>query len=446
MTRIRFVYICMECEYKSTQWMGKCNQCQSWNSFEEYKTGKDKTTKESLKTIFKYNEVPKSTKQVFLNSHKVIIDLYGGEGTPCHSISLIGGEPGVGKSTLMLDICNGFLNNEKILYVSGEESLSQISNRAQRLGLQKNELYIQNETSWKKIKETIGSEKYSIIVIDSIQTCYHEEVAGMSGSVSQIKNIVLELLSIVKDKTVAVFLIGQVTKDGVFAGPKVLEHMVDVSLFIQKSIKSSVSEICIHKNRYGGTDKKIQFTIEESGISIVKAKDIQSIELSKKSRKGSALSAIISANSYYYIEVESLLKKSFNNTLKSYNYDVSRLQIIGAIIERCFLLSLDKHEIYLNIAEVNVLKDKNSDLAVAVSLLTNLRDYKSSANQVFYGELNLFGEIRETKMNKGIEEILKDENLETLFINSKIEHPHIVNIKSIVDLEPLILSGKRSAS
>ena len=431
MTKESNSYICMECGFKATQWMGKCNNCESWNSFEKETYHNVKSKK--ISKIQKISEVQIQAKGGIKTKINTFDNLYGDK-VPYSSITLLGGEPGVGKSTLLLNICKNLESSINSLYISGEESIDQLAQRANRLGAGKSNISLMHETSWTQIKEVIQKNLYGFIVLDSIQTLYNEFSSGFAGSVSQVKSIVFELLEIVKRTKSIVFIVGQINKEGAFAGPKVLEHMVDTSLFVSHS-GHGYSTIDVTKNRYGDINKRVYFKLEEKNVLFLENQDIQSVTLDKTEVVGSVKSTLCFKDTYQYIEVQSLIRESISPMIKTYNLEQSRAQIIMAILEKHGEMFFSNMDVYINIDSNVSVKDKKIDTSIAAALMSSFFKKPLKQNIVFSGEFKLTGEIKVEKNDNLVRKILENKSIEILCINSSVDHYKIRRVQCLKSLK-----------
>lgn len=323
------------------------------------------------------------------------LDLVLGGGIVKGSLILIGGSPGIGKSTLLLKVAGYLAKERNILYVSGEESLSQIKLRADRLGVSEKSLYLFSEIEFEKIREKIEERDYSILIIDSIQTIYTNSLSSAPGSVSQVRAVTFELMRIAKERGISIFVIGHITKDGAIAGPRVLEHMVDVVLYFEGEASRELRILRGFKNRFGTTSEIGLFEMGERGL--VSAKNIASKFISKSQpQPGSALTVIIEGSRPLIIEVQALVTESFTPSSKrSVNgFDYNRLNMLLALLEKRLGLPLNRYDVFVNITGGIRIDETASDLAILASIISSFKDRPLSKETIFLGEVSLIGDIR----------------------------------------------------
>ena len=401
MSKVKTKYVCQNCGYSTLKWSGKCPDCDTWSSLvEEIVTndkkrssgsGSLKVNEGSYKLISEISSVNESRTQTRISE----LDRVLGGGIVGGSVILIGGDPGIGKSTLMLQLAEQ-IKDKKILYVSGEESASQIKLRADRLNYHLGNFYILSETNMEIIEAVIEKESPDIVVVDSIQTVYRPEIESAPGTVSQLRESSALLMHIAKKNNVAVFIVGHITKDGMIAGPKVLEHMVDVVLQFEGERTHSYRILRGIKNRFGSTNEIGIFEMTDMGLKEVLNPSEVFLSQRNYGASGCVISASIEGTRPILIEVQALVTSSnFGIPQRtSMGFDYKKLSIIIAVIEKKLGVVLSKSDIFINIAGGIKIDEPAIDLAVAMSIYSSFRDIPVDSETVVLGEIGLSGEIR----------------------------------------------------
>ncbi len=418
MTKTKNIFICQDCGYKSPKWQGRCPECEKWNSFLEELETPELTNK---RQIFKFDDKaldlgPKQFKDISELAIPRIVtsinefDRVLGGGLVRGSVVLVGGDPGIGKSTLMLQVSNSLSKSETVLYISGEESISQTKLRAKRLGNFHDNLFMASETSLELVVQYISKLKPKAIIIDSIQVIYKNELTTSAGSVSQIRECAAELIYLAKKLDAAVFLIGHVTKEGLLAGPRVLEHMVDTVLYFEGESQSSLRILRSTKNRFGSTNEIGIFEMAENGLN--ELKDPSKVFLFERpnNTSGSVATVSLEGTRPLCVEVQALVVESKFNIPKrqASGFDLNRLNLIIAILEKRCGFHLGSFDIFINVAGGVRLSEPASDLAVAMALSSSFKNKAINAKDAFIGELGLGGEIRSVNnINSRIKEVSK---------------------------------------
>ena len=443
MAKLKTNFICQNCGAVHSKWMGKCSECNQWNTLVE-----EIVEPKSSKTSATQNYIPKNT-PVVLNTVKGIetsrtktdiaeLDQVLGGGIVKGSVVLIGGEPGIGKSTVILQVCGILANkNKKILYVSGEESPTQIKLRADRLNITPNDLELLSTTSFEDVLSSIYLKEYDYLIIDSIQTIQSSELLSGGGAVGQIRHVTYRLVEIAKSTGLTVFIIGQVTKDGKIAGPKVLEHLVDTVLYFEGDYSRGVRILRSVKNRFGSTDEVGVF--EMSSIGLKEAGDKAFFDKESAKASGKVICPVLEGTRPFLIEIQALVAPSFFQYPKrnATGYDNNRLAMLIAILEKKAGLNLSGADIYLNIAGGLKINEPSADLAVCAALLSSFKDIPIPYTQAFAGEVGLTGEVRAVANLQGrINECARFgvEKFYTFYKDEKSDSVKLVNIKNITDL------------
>lgn len=391
-------FICSQCGYISSKWLGRCPECGSWNSFTEEKIEDRKTvSKDSLQYSSKaLSDIPYDTEFRYESGIPELDRVLGG-GIVRSSSVLVGGEPGIGKSTLLLQVVAACSARRKVLYVSGEESASQVRQRAERLGLGLEGINIFCETKLERILSVLKTEKPQIAVIDSLQTLATDELTSVAGSVTQIRNCCMEITSLCKAIGTAVFFIGHVTKEGTLAGPKIIEHMVDTVLYFEQAAMG-VRLVRAAKNRFGSVDEIGIFTMSAAGLEGVK--DPASFFISERKEStlppGISYTAITEGTRTFLVEIQALIveAKSGYSRVYSDRIDSSRVLRVCAILERHAGIRLTDKDIYVNVAGGIKVNEVSVELSLALALWSAYSETNLPSKMVSFGELSLAGEVR----------------------------------------------------
>ena len=413
MNSIRKKFVCQNCGYESIQWLGKCPACGQWNSFvEEFeKKQKSKSFKQKSETILvnisTINE--KSINKAFnLKTNLKEFDRVLGGGLISGSVVLIAGDPGIGKSTLVLQAVSSL--KEKVIYVTGEESLEQISLRSFRLKIKNENLFILPETNLNQILEILEEEKPSVVVIDSIQTIYRDELESSPGTIGQIRECTSSLMDFAKKNNVAVIIIGHITKDGLIAGPKALEHIVDTVIQFSGEKNYSFRILRAIKNRFGSTNEIGIFEMHEDGLKEVENPSQVFLAEREYDASGSVVTSIIEGTRPILVEVQALVTPSGYGMAQrvTTGFDSRRLSILLAVIEKRLNFKLSQQNVFLNIAGGVEIDEPAADLAVCCAIISSIKDIPADSLTCVVGEVGLGGEIRSiSNLEKRIQEAQK---------------------------------------
>ncbi|RUM74468.1 MAG: DNA repair protein RadA [Sulfurovum sp.] len=414
MAKKKTLFECQACGFQSPRWLGKCTGCNQWDTMTELSSEQIKFVQELQKNTstsvqskaIPITEVTQENIERFSSGSKEL-DLVLGGGIVPGSLTLIGGSPGIGKSTLLLKIAGNLAQqHQNVLYVSGEESAGQIKLRADRLDANYKELYLLAEINLQSIMNEIKSKQYNFIVIDSIQTLYSEETTSSPGSVTQVRTITFELMRIAKSMDIPIFIIGHITKDGAIAGPRVLEHMVDTVLYFEGDPNTELRLLRGFKNRFGSTNEVGIFEMSKKGL--LDAQSMAGKFFNKtKLASGSALTVMMEGSRPIIIEIQALVSESYGHPKRSSTgFDNNRLNMLLALLEKKLDLPLGTYDVYINISGGIKLNEPSADLAIIAAILSSYRDRELSAETLFLGEVSLTGEIREVSaLNQRVKEI-----------------------------------------
>ncbi|MBE6891933.1 MAG: DNA repair protein RadA [Ruminococcaceae bacterium] len=395
------VYVCTECGAESPKWSGKCPACGQWDTMTEFKiTAPEKATKTTsskmiTSTAVKLSEIDE-TDEVRTQTGIGELDRVLGGGIVKGSLILVTGEPGIGKSTILLQLCLHLGLTNKILYVSGEESPRQIKLRADRLGLADGQVYLLSKTDIEEVCEYARIEKPDILIIDSIQTMQKEDVNSSPGSVSQVKEATAMLMNFAKSEEIPVFVVGHVNKEGAVAGPKVMEHMVDAVLYFEGDRSQEYRILRAVKNRFGSTNEIGVFEMTGSGLKEVENPSQLFLQGKPTDMSGIATACVMEGTRPIVAEIQSLVTPTpFPAPRRvSVGFDYNRLNLIIAVLEKRCKLFFGQSDTYLNIIGGIRLDDPAADLAVAIALASGLKDFIIPEDTMIIGELGLAGEIR----------------------------------------------------
>ena len=407
MAKEKQVFFCKECGYESSRWLGQCPGCRAWNSFVEEKvTVKPKSAGKTIPV----SQRPKATsiKNVSSSEESRILTRIGeldrvlGGGIVKGSLVLVGGDPGIGKSTLLLEMCKNLVETDtRVLYVSGEESVSQIKSRAVRLGItagtvMEEKLMRLSDNDIDNIEEQIDELKAEVVIIDSIQTIMSSDIDNAPGTVTQVREVTARLLQIAKQKDAAVFIVGHVTKEGTVAGPRTLEHMVDSVLYFEGDESGGFRLLRANKNRFGSTNEIGVFNMVDSGLEEVTNPSEFFLSGRPVDASGSVVVCTVEGTRALLVELQALCTdSSFNMPRRtSVGIDYNRVNMLIAVLEKRGGISLSGCDCYVNIAGGMKLSDPSADLGVLMAIASSFRDRPVDAHTVIIGEIGLAGEIR----------------------------------------------------
>jgi DNA repair protein RadA/Sms len=430
MAKKKTLFECQACGFQTPRWIGKCTSCNEWETMielsnEQIEYLKENSTLVRPKSSIKAQPITQIKEDTLsrMSSGSKELDLVLGGGIVQGSLTLIGGSPGVGKSTLLLKIAGNLARiSKKVLYVSGEESAGQIKLRANRLDANHDNLYLLPEINLSSVISEIDNQEYSLIIIDSIQTLYSDKSTSSPGSVTQVRMITFELMRIAKSRDIPIFIIGHITKDGSIAGPRVLEHMVDTVLYFEGDANSELRLLRGFKNRFGATNEVGIFEMNKEGLNDAKSMAGKFFN-KEKLQSGSALTVIMEGSRPIIIEVQALVAESYGHPKRSSTgFDNNRLGMLLALLEKKLDLPLGTYDVFINISGGIKINDPSADLAIIAAILSSYRDRELSADSLFLGEVSLTGEIREiSALSQRLKEISTQGFSKAVIPNSPLE-------------------------
>lgn len=404
MAKIKSIFECQHCGAQSTKWAGKCTNCNTWDSLVEIKQknlevlkkGESQGVSEVKPTPLSEVQIDSITK---FSSGEEEFNIVLGGGIVPGGLYLIGGSPGVGKSTLLLktslNLSSESQSNKKsVLYVSGEESAAQIRIRAERLGKITKNLFLLNAIDLEAIEENLRSGKYEVCVIDSIQTMYSSAISSAPGSVSQVKECTFLLLRLAKELQISIFIIGHITKEGSIAGPRILEHMVDCVLYFEGDPSREIRILRSFKNRFGTTNEVGIFEMNESGL--MSAKNASRLFFKERdSIAGSAIGVVLEGSRPIVLEIQALVSESNFPRRSATGFEINRLNMLLALLERKLNVPLGRYDVFVNVVGGMKISETSADLALIAAIISSYKNRPLSAKSAFIGEVSLVGDIRE---------------------------------------------------
>ena len=403
-------FFCKECGYESAKWSGQCPSCKAWNTFVEEPVVKEKNVKGIVNINAKYHETAGAKKAAPVRLSSITaadtdriktdiceLDRVLGGGIVEGSLVLVGGDPGIGKSTLLLQMCyNLAKNGNSVLYISGEESLGQLKLRAQRVGEASDNLMVLCETSLDTIENVLENVKPQIVVIDSIQTMYREEVGAAPGSVSQVRETTAVLMQLAKGLNISIFIVGHVTKEGVVAGPRMLEHMVDTVLYFEGDKNAAYRILRSVKNRFGSTNEIGVFEMRHEGLAEVANPSEYMLTGRPEEASGSVVVCLLEGTRPILVEIQALVCDSnFGMPRRTAaGADYNRVNLLMAVLEKRAGIHLSGSDAYVNIAGGMRVNEPAMDLGIVMALVSSFRNRPMMGNTIAFGEVGLAGEVR----------------------------------------------------
>jgi DNA repair protein RadA/Sms len=399
MAKHKSFFVCQECGYESRGWLGKCPACNQWNTFVEEIVESGHKNSRGMAPInvkpVSINDIDIEGEERYLTGMKEMDRVLGG-GIVRGSLVLVGGDPGIGKSTLLLQICDKVKVNSKVLYISGEESIKQIKIRADRLNVRNPNLLMVSETNFKVIQALCDSERPDLIIVDSIQTMFNDELSAAPGSVSQVREITSGLMKIAKTMNISVVIVGHVTKEGAIAGPRVLEHMVDTVLYFEGERRLSYRVLRAVKNRFGSTNEIGIFEMRDIGL--VEIDNPSSMMLSERTESvpGSVVVSSLEGTRPMLIEIQALVcPTGFGMPRRmATGIDYNRITMLMAVLEKRVGMQLHSFDAYVNVVGGIRIDEPACDLGVVAAIASSFRNVPIDLNTVVIGEVGLTGEVR----------------------------------------------------
>lgn len=398
MAKLKSLFVCSQCGYESAKWYGKCPGCGEWNTMnEEIPQTAVKASKRavSLQPVMKLQDITEDVEKRISTGIKELDRVLGG-GIVEGSLVLIGGDPGIGKSTILLQACQFIGKNKSILYVSGEESANQIKLRANRLGVTTSNLGILAQTDVGSIIETIRTDKPDLVIIDSIQTMILDECSSSAGSVTQVRECTNIFMRTAKSFGIPIFVVGHVNKDGAIAGPKVLEHIVDTVLYFEGERNYSYRLLRSVKNRFGSTNEIGVFEMQQDGLKEVENPSLMMLSGRPKNTSGTCVACVMEGSRPILAEVQGLVTTTGFGTPRrmSTGFDYNRMAMLLAVLEKRAGYFFNSMDTYINVVGGLRLDEPAADLTVAMALVSSLKDIVINDNVIAFGEIGLAGEIR----------------------------------------------------
>ncbi|MBC5780063.1 DNA repair protein RadA [Blautia difficilis] len=444
------VYFCQECGYESAKWMGQCPGCKAWNTFVEETVSAKKNPSGNLKASEKRQD-PVILKDISLSEDERQTTQIGeldrvlGGGIVPGSLVLVGGDPGIGKSTLLLQVCRNLAENQvAVLYISGEESLRQIKLRANRIGDFNDKMQLLCETNLEVIREVIERKKPDVVVIDSIQTMFHEDVSSAPGSVSQVRESTNILMQIAKGMGISVFIVGHVTKEGNVAGPRVLEHMVDTVLYFEGDRHASYRVLRAVKNRFGSTNEIGVFEMCNTGLEEVKNPSEYMLNGRPEDASGSVVACSMEGTRPILVEIQALVCQSNFGIPRrtAVGTDFNRVNLLMAVLEKKVGIHLGTSDAYVNIAGGMKMTEPAIDLGICLAIVSSCKDVVIPDKVMVFGEVGLSGEIRAVSMAGQRVQEAKKLGFETVMLpevcKSSVGKPEGINLVYVSQIRDAI--------
>ena len=449
MAKAKTVYFCTACGNETPKWVGRCPGCGAWNTLEEHiekpvAAGRAKAAPIGVsRRPQRIDQVDTDTEIRFSTGMGELDRVLGG-GAVAGSLVLVGGAPGIGKSTLLLQICNSLCQGRSVLYISGEESERQLKLRAVRLGVAPEQLFILSETRLSDVLEAVDEIRPDILIVDSIQTLYNEENESSPGSISQVKDCTMSMMHLSKSQGVTVFVVGHINKDGNIAGPKVLEHMVDCVLYFEGDQNSSYRLLRAAKNRFGSTNEIGVFEMMDSGLIEVPNPSQMLLAGRPEGASGTCVACVMEGTRPVLAEVQALVAKTTFNVPRraADGFDFNRAVLLMAVAEKRAGMKLNVFDAYINVIGGLRLDEPGADLPVVLAVASSYRDQPISDDLVAIGEVGLTGEIRSVShMNQRLAEVSRL-GFKTCIIpkntSEKLEIPNGLNVYRVRNLREAI--------
>lgn len=448
MAKSSYMYFCSECGYESSKWMGQCPGCKAWNTFVEEKVSASSKVKK-MGSFSNEKKSPSTLSEISMDEEERLqirigeLDRVLGGGIVSGSLTLVGGDPGIGKSTLLLQVCKNLSDaGHAVLYVSGEESLRQIKMRASRIGKMTDQFKLLCETNLSVIEDVIKQTMPKVVVIDSIQTMFQEDVSSAPGSVSQVREATAVFMRLAKEQGVSIFIVGHVTKEGTVAGPRVLEHMVDTVLYFEGDRHASYRILRGVKNRFGSTNEIGVFEMKNEGLQEVLNPSEFMLNGKPKGASGSVVSCSMEGTRPILLEIQALVSPTNFGfpRRQTAGTDMNRLNLLMAVLEKRLGLSIGNCDAYVNITGGLKVSEPAIDLGIVLAVVSSFRNKPIDDKLVAFGEIGLSGEVRAVSMVENRVNEAKKLGFTTCVIPSvcvdsckKIEGIKIIGVKSVQD-------------
>ena len=448
-SKIQNIFVCSNCDAQSPKWSGRCLECGAWGTLQPQLLDDKEIKKQASQKIIGAEIINlKSIKDQDIQRLQTgisEIDRVLGGGIVRGSLILLGGEPGAGKSTIVAQIANS-LKNKNIIYISGEESASQVKSRMERLNCSLDNFSFVNEINVEKAIVSIKKEKPSLVIVDSIQTVYSAEVPSEPGSISQIRACAVKFLEVAKENDVSIILIGHITKDGQIAGPKSLEHIVDTVMYLESDISNNYKILRAAKNRFGSVNEMGVFEMTGEGFKEITNPSSIFIENSQENINGSVISCIMEGTRPFLVNIQALVTKTIFGypQRKSSGFDLNRLQVLSVVLNKRAGINLTNQDVILNIVGGLKVNDPSVDLAVCLAIASSLLNKNVDNKTIVLGEVGLGGEVR--NIHKLKERLLESKKLgfkRAIIPHSslKMSGMEIIEIKNVNDLVNLVING-----
>lgn len=445
MAKTKTIFVCQICGYESSKWLGKCPSCGEWNTFAEEEVAEERGKSRNIVIVERPS--PKKISEVKFSDQERIptglsqFDVMMNGGLVPGQVILIAGEPGIGKSTLMLQIAKKLSDIGKVLYVNSEESNEQIKLRSERLGIKGENIFLFPEVILERIIDTVMSKDFSFLIVDSIQNVYSEKFLSSPGSVTQVREVSSSLTEIAKYRNITTFLVGHINKEGMIAGPKAIEHVVDTIVVVDKDNKGSYRILRTIKNRFGPTNNVAIYNLTSKGLE-----DVANISLvgTNISLVGSVLCPVVEGVRALVVEVQSLVNPTqFGFARRTADgIDINRLYMVSAILDKYLNTKLGGYDIYLNITTGFEVRETATDLAIAYSILSSLKNKEVSKSIAIFGELGLGGEVRPVPwfelrigelLRVGVKKVMVPKGNKPIGFQANIEVVEVENIYDVLE-------------
>ena len=454
MKSAKTVFVCRECGATSIKWLGRCPDCSAWNTFDEIEVA-DKQKKTTHLSSDNHAEKFSELKlPQYLRTHTGMdeLDRVLGGGLVDGSVVLLSGEPGIGKSTLLLQICSELAKTRKVLYVSGEESKGQLKLRAERLEITGDTLYLLTETDTDSVISECESLRPDVIIIDSIQTLSSERFTSVQGSITQVRESALTLISYAKKNSAAVFLVGHVNKEGGISGPKILEHMVDAVLYFEGERTNSYRIIRAIKNRFGSTNEIGVFEMGDKGLKEIPNPSEVVMAERPVNTSGSCAGCVMQGTRPIISEIQALVTKTVYPSAKrtADGFDHNRMALLIAVLEKRMGLKFYENDVYLNVAGGIHLDEPSADLSIAMALISGITDKIISDEIIAFGEIGLSGEVRavshiDYRVKEAVRLGFKKIILPSKNISSSLKVPENVQLVGVTNIYQVLTHMKPKA-